>query len=139
MAIGVELATISDGDLPEAKQVYASSFDLEAVANVYWQHLAGDDRALVGFAAHHRGDLVGISLCRIAGRCGHIERLVVLPDYRGNYIGEALAQYSCEALLFRGVRCVVASSRLAGFWQSVGFEEIQNNLWLFRGEPWQRK
>jgi predicted GNAT family N-acyltransferase len=58
-----------------------------------------------------------------------IERLAVLPRYRGLGVGKAIAKSGIELCLRKGYSLFYlhAQERLVGFWRAFGFEPVETN------------
>ena len=106
-------------------------------------HLADDvgrPRALVLVADAGDDGVVGFSHAVLSGDAGHILRLYVDPDHRGQGVGGDLLEATRDELFDRGaeqVQAMVLAANEPGneFYRAYGFEQTGEGTTTIAGEP----
>src|SRR5208283_1798829 len=86
--------------------------------------------AEASFVAIHQptNSLIGLILCsRVREDVGHVTQVCLLPEHRGEGIGESLMAYTCNALRSRGFNLLTltvteANHRAVDLYRRLGFE-----------------
>jgi ribosomal protein S18 acetylase RimI-like enzyme len=99
----------------------------------------GRPRALV-LVADEGGEVVGFSHAVLSGDAGHILRLYVDPDHRGQGTGGGLLETTRDELFARGAEAVQAMVLAANepgneFYRAYGFEQTGEGTTTIAGEP----
>lgn len=85
-----------------------------------------DDES-IHLVAYEGKSPVGTARIReIEANVGKVERVAVLPTYRGNGIGERLMHSAEDVLAKRGIERIIvhAQRRVEGFYDALGYERI---------------
>jgi ribosomal protein S18 acetylase RimI-like enzyme len=98
--------------------------------NLMSQHLGGRFVADASALARHQGQLIGFTIItEIAPQQGHLAQIVVLPQYQGQGVGQALLRYSQARLIdrkFRTLSLIVSQANYPALklYQAMGFQSV---------------
>ena len=98
--------------------------------NLMSQHLGGRFVADASALARHQGQLIGFTvMTEIAPQQGHLAQIVVLPQYQGQGVGQALLRYGQARLIdreFRTLSLIVSQANYPALklYQAMDFQSV---------------
>jgi len=130
-AAGLMQAAYRGGIDAEISELYRTPGGCRTVLqNLMSQHLGGRFVADASALARHQGQLIGFTvITEIAPQQGHLAQIVVLPQYQGQGVGQALLRYSQARLIdrkFRTLSLIVsqANDPALKLYQAMGFQSV---------------
>ena len=124
-------AAYSGGIDAEISELYRTPGGCRMVLqNLMSQHLGGRFVAAASALARHQGQLIGFTvMTEIAPQQGHLAQIVVLPQYQGQGVGQALLRYGQARLIdhkFRTLSLIVSQANYPALklYQAMGFQSV---------------